>query len=109
MRDATEFVNDMLYQKRTALQILAVARNIRKGVWYEDARKILIEKNLLTEIDIENARVETVNRLRESWKAQRIAWIEREKFDKQMRENREKAKQEKAKKEKEKMNESTIE
>lgn len=96
-RTVDVFVEDMLKKGRKPLEILAIARSIRKGVWRDSVELLLLEKKLLTINDIEESRANIVRQLKESWKKQMVATIAREKLDKEMKEKRAKLNLEKKK------------
>ena len=62
-RTPEDYVNDMLKRKRDWIAILAVARAIRKGQWYDKVKTILQDKNLMPKDQemIDKLRTEAAN------------------------------------------------
>lgn len=54
-RTAKDFVDDLLGRGRNWMAVLSVARQVRKGIWYEDAKQIMKESGAMPK-DEEKAR-----------------------------------------------------
>jgi len=63
-RTPEDFVDDMLRNKRSWLDIIAVGRVVRNGKWTDDIKRILLERNLMPkdEATFRKAQIEDIAR-----------------------------------------------
>lgn len=87
-RNAQDFFEEMSRKNTDPFRMLAVARAVRGGNWYDEVLELLLSSGKITKEMIDSSREKSATVLKDRWKTERVSEIRRVADEQRMAEKR---------------------